>query len=1418
MSSILSVFVADSRPALVRSRLSLWTRFAVLSGLVLALAACEVESGSTTPPKADSSGGGDSSGSDISADSLGSDNDVSTADSLVQDADAAQTDASSPDAQTDVVANTAPKVSVTAPAVGAVFSVGQQVQVALQIDDAEDASFDLTVTPVGTTTPLYTQKGVGKTPSWTLTPSVPGALALEIAVRDPAGGEGKTTYTLLVNTAPGAPVIALEPQLPTVKDAITAKIVVPATDPDPGAGTLTYSYEWRVNGLPVEVTSATLPAGVATKGQLVEVKVSAKDGLDTGVPGAAQTVIANSAPLAPSFGVVPAAPSIATTGTLSCTVLSPATDLDLADSVTCTTLWLVDGAVDASATTAEVALTSLHDADGKQVRSGSQILCQLRCTDGEAVTLASSATAVVEEGNICASSWNTCDANATCTGNGSFAPDCACKAGYTGDGKACADIDECTTLLFTCDANATCDNTPGSYSCTCKPGYSGNGSSCSDVDECTSGDFPCASEGGVCSNTDGSYTCSCAAGFVGDGLACSDINECAAPMMGVALAMTATAEVAWTFDNSDDAVGWKWAQWQDESGTIDVLRYGNPETNTYNNGEQNGGVALSAPVTLTAAMVAQPLALRVRLLADTERGPSYDRLYLVALLDGQPWLLLHKGALSLEDQGAKLPPPKPGTPGYPYQLAVDATRLTADGALHDYLIQLPAMASETTLQLRWEFDTWDSEANSGLGVLVAGMQLTSFAGGCGNHASCVNLPGSATCACDDTAVGDGKVCTDLNDCAVNNGGCGDPMAWECIDLPYTSATCTDNNECEPDTEAGEVSPCDPYANCENTYGSFVCTCPEGFEGDGLTCVDINECETLELPGCVTNAVCDNLPGSYTCSCAEGWVGNGFEVCENRNECAEPSEEPLDDLLPLPEGATWTVTSSSDDVRWRVGDDGVLTYSDAAYADFETDGTANSGTISRTFSALGGSYIEGEAVLRVGGVFDTENGTSYDKLTITVQSGKSEFVFEKGTDFAASSAYQRLHFPIEVVGDQLTVTIAFDTSDDIDNDGKGIRIDEFELAATYNGPCSWRTSCEDTVGGYLCGACPPGFEGDGTSCPDIDECAKGLVVCTEPNSRCYNVPGDAFCDCEEGYEQTEGGCEDINECEDGNNGGCGEYGFATCENQIGAPPICTDILECAIDNGGCGDPAYVVCEEQYAAWPKCVDVDECANKNGGCGDLVSFTCTNNYGEDPSCSPRNECEASLSLLDSGIEYSNDQDSPSWYQLPSGGWAYGHPGGGYASNGPNSGRLYLFAQSVPQQVQGGAVYLLMEMDLDISPDDGDGLLAFSYNGFELPTMLSLQQIEIAGKPYVAADVTAYAGKNLTLELNFTTGTDAANRTGQGITLHSARYTAVISDSVLGWCGTRGICEDTSEGFSCSCQQGFGWNGERCIPLAVE
>ena len=42
-----------------------------------------------------------------------------------------------------------------------------------------------------------------------------------------------------------------------------------------------------------------------------------------------------------------------------------------------------------------------------------------------------------------------------------------------------ADIDERSTNSHSCDVNALCSNTAGSYTCACKAGFTGDGKTCS---------------------------------------------------------------------------------------------------------------------------------------------------------------------------------------------------------------------------------------------------------------------------------------------------------------------------------------------------------------------------------------------------------------------------------------------------------------------------------------------------------------------------------------------------------------------------------------------------------------------------------------------------------------------------------------------------------------------------------------------------------------------------------------------------------------------------------------------------------------------------------------------------------------------------------------------------------------------------
>ena len=92
-------------------------------------------------------------------------------------------------------------------------------------------------------------------------------------------------------------------------------------------------------------------------------------------------------------------------------------------------------------------------------------------------------------------------------------------------------------------------------------------------------------------------------------------------------------------------------------------------------------------------------------------------------------------------------------------------------------------------------------------------------------------------------------------------------------------TCTDIDEC-----AGK-NDCDVDATCTNTPGAYDCACNAGYKGNGKACSDIDEC-TQDLDNCSMNANCTNQDGTFKCECKPGFKGDGV-TCNGSKEFGDP---------------------------------------------------------------------------------------------------------------------------------------------------------------------------------------------------------------------------------------------------------------------------------------------------------------------------------------------------------------------------------------------------------------------------------------------------------------------------------------------------------------------------------------------------
>jgi hypothetical protein len=126
------------------------------------------------------------------------------------------------------------------------------------------------------------------------------------------------------------------------------------------------------------------------------------------------------------------------------------------------------------------------------------------------------------------------------------------------------------------------------------------------------------------------------------------------------------------------------------------------------------------------------------------------------------------------------------------------------------------------------------------------------------------------------------------------------------------------------------------------------------------------------------------------------------------------------------------------------------------------------------------------------------------------------------------------------------------------DGPGTTCTDIDECADGADDCHADATCVNTAGSFDC-ACNPGFTGDGWSCVDIDECATSALACGV-NAHCVNQPGTASCECDPGFQgDATMQCDDIDECALAI---CSPLAF--CTNSVGS-------FDC-VCRGGYLDPA------------------------------------------------------------------------------------------------------------------------------------------------------------------------------------------------------------------------------------------------------
>jgi len=439
----------------------------------------------------------------------------------------------------------------------------------------------------------------------------------------------------------------------------------------------------------------------------------------------------------------------------------------------------------------------------------------------------------------------TCHDEAFCTNTpGSF--ECACNAGWTGDGITCIDADDCE--FSPCAHGGTCyDCGTLCFTCDCVVGW--RGTTCAtDWNECIMGVHICNDEA-TCINNPGSYTCKCDPGFTGDGFGPGFTEVTQTYTIGANTVTETTFKGCKDIDDCDPALY--------DGPTLSPN--GPCVKGTCEDVGPNAYVCTCEPG-WTDANCDMNINECDPILGDND---------------------CHRFADCIDTVGSYKCICQHGYTGNGYSSCLDISDCYSQ-CVHGFCSDLGTDHYRCTCDDGWMDKKCDYDIN----------ECSTYTHECARHSLCTNNAGSYTCACNAGYSGDGEAmgdgCKDIDDCASNPcdfGECTDEgaEAYTCAcQEGFTDFNCDfDVNECYLKTHDCHVD-----ARCVNIPGGYFCRCLSGWEGDGKTCTDLDDCDPD--PCDPIHGTCeDRGPNKYECVCMPGWTGLGCE--DDENECAEQSD-------------------------------------------------------------------------------------------------------------------------------------------------------------------------------------------------------------------------------------------------------------------------------------------------------------------------------------------------------------------------------------------------------------------------------------------------------------------------------------------------------------------------------------------------